>query len=73
MSDIFGNQYAFIDQTDYLRDKLVPRQFKSFDEAAQEASMSRMYAGVHFRQACEVGLEQGKRIGRQVNKLKWTK
>ena len=73
LSDIFGNQYAFVDQTDYLRNKLVPRQFKSFDEAAQEASMSRLYAGVHFRQACEVGLEQGKRIGRQVNKLKWLK
>ncbi len=73
LSDIFGNQYAFIDQTDYLRDKLVPRQFKSFDEAAQEASMSRIYGGIHFRQACDVGLEQGKRIGRQVNKLKWMK
>ena len=73
LSDIFGNHYAFIDQTDYLRDKLVPRKFKSFDEAAQEASMSRIYAGVHFRQACEVGLEQGKRIGRQVNKLRWLK
>lgn len=73
LSDIFGNQYAFVDQTDYLRDKLVPRQFKSFDEAAQEASMSRIYGGIHFRQACEVGLEQGKRIGRQVNKLKWMK
>ena len=73
LSDIFGNQYAFIDQTDYLRDKLVPRQFKSFDEAAQEASMSRIYGGIHFRQACEVGLEQGKRIGRQINKLKWLK
>jgi hypothetical protein len=73
LSDIFGEQYAFTDQTDYLRDKLVPRKFKSFDEAAQEASMSRMYAGVHFRQACDVGLQQGKRIGRQVNKLKWFK
>jgi hypothetical protein len=73
LNSIFGNEYAFIDQTDYLRDKLVPRQFKSFDEAAQEASMSRIYAGVHFRQACEVGLEQGKRIGRIVNQLKWRK
>ena len=73
LSDIFGNPYTFIDQTDYLRDKLVPRQFKSFDEAAQEASISRIYGGIHFRQACEVGLEQGKRIGRQVNKLKWMK
>ena len=70
LSDIFGNHYAFIDQTDYLRDKLVPRQFNSFDEAAQEASMSRIYGGIHFRQACEMGLEQGKRIGRQVNTLK---
>jgi hypothetical protein len=73
LSDIFGNEYAFVDQTDYLRDKLVPRQFKSFDEAAQEASISRLYAGVHFRQACEMGLEQGKRIGRQVNMLQWKK
>ena len=71
LNSIFGNEYAFIDQTDYLRDKLVPRNFKSFDEAAQEASMSRMYGGIHFRQACDVGLEQGKRIGRSVNKLKW--
>lgn len=71
LTSIFGNEYAFTDQTDYLRDKLVPRQFKSFNEAAQEASMSRMYGGIHFRQACEVGLEQGKRIGRNVNKLKW--
>jgi hypothetical protein len=71
LTSIFGNEYAFTDQTDYLRDKLVPRQFKSFEDAAQEASVSRMYAGVHFRQACEVGLEQGKRIGRIVNKLNW--
>jgi PAP2 superfamily len=71
LSSIFGNEYAFTDQTDYLRDKLVPRQFQSFEGAAQEASMSRIYAGVHFRQACEVGLEQGKRIGRIVNKLGW--
>jgi hypothetical protein len=73
LSSIFGNSYAFTDQTDYLRDKLVPRNFKSFDEAAQEASMSRIYGGIHFRQACEVGLEQGKRIGRSVNKLNWLK
>jgi hypothetical protein len=73
LSSIFGNEYAFVDQTDYLRDKLVPRKFKSFDEAAQEASMSRIYGGIHFRQACEVGLEQGKRIGRSVNRLNWLK
>ncbi len=71
LSSIFGNEYAFTDQTDYLRDKLVPRQFKSFEEAAQEASLSRIYGGIHFRQACEVGLEQGKRVGRIVNKLNW--
>ena len=73
LSSIFGNEYAFTDQTDYLRDKLVPRQFKSFEAAAQEASMSRMYGGIHFRQACDVGLEQGKKIGRIVNKLNWVK
>ena len=30
---------------------------------AQEASMSRMISGIHFRSDCEVGLQVGNNIG----------
>ena len=30
---------------------------------AQEASMSRMYGGIHYRSDCSVGLTVGKSVG----------
>ena len=30
---------------------------------AAEASMSRMYGGIHYRSDCAVGLEVGKNVG----------
>ncbi len=44
----------------------ITRSFTSFSQAAQEGADSRVYAGIHFRAACEDGLEQGKRVGRFV-------
>lgn len=40
---------------------------------AEESSMSRVYGGIHYRQACEVGVSQGRIIGREINNLKWKK
>jgi PAP2 superfamily len=40
----------------------VQRSFDSFSDAAQEATLSRIFAGVHFR----FDLTQGQRLGRQV-------
>ncbi|HWY70359.1 MAG TPA: vanadium-dependent haloperoxidase [Terriglobales bacterium] len=40
----------------------VERAFDSFSDAAQEATLSRMFAGVHFR----FDLTHGQRLGRQV-------
>jgi hypothetical protein len=42
------------------------RSFASFREAAEENAMSRMLGGIHFRFACEAGLELGRRIGAHV-------
>lgn len=39
------------------------RQFGSFSAAAQEAALSRLYGGIHFRSANEDGLVAGTRIG----------
>jgi membrane-associated phospholipid phosphatase len=42
---------------------LFPSDKSSFDAMAQEASVSRMYGGIHYRFDCEVGLKCGKAIG----------
>jgi hypothetical protein len=42
------------------------RTLKSFREAAAENADSRVMAGLHFRFACDAGLELGARIGKHV-------
>jgi hypothetical protein len=39
------------------------RTFNSFSQAAEEASVSRVYGGIHFRQSCEDGLAAGRALG----------
>jgi membrane-associated phospholipid phosphatase len=41
----------------------VTRTFSSFSAAAQEAAVSRLYGGIHFRSANEDGLHAGLNIG----------
>lgn len=38
---------------------------------AEETTFSRLYGGIHFRSAIELGLEQGRHIGEQVNALRF--
>jgi hypothetical protein len=47
----------------------ITRSFKSFSQAAQEAADSRVYAGIHFRSACEDGLVLGRKIGQRTAAL----
>ncbi|MEO6405999.1 MAG: vanadium-dependent haloperoxidase [Ferruginibacter sp.] len=42
------------------------RNFTSLSQAARENSLSRIYIGYHFRQACMEGEQQGKNIGKWV-------
>lgn len=42
---------------------LIPEKATSYEAMAQEASMSRMYGGIHYRSDCNAGLEVGKKIG----------
>lgn len=41
----------------------IKRSFTSFSQAARESADSRIYAGIHFRTACEDGLVLGRKIG----------
>jgi hypothetical protein len=50
--------------TDDTHAGLFPaRSFDSFEEAATEAAISRLYGGIHFRSAIAVGVEQGECVG----------
>jgi membrane-associated phospholipid phosphatase len=65
LTDLFGMQ-AFTDtlhQDHHLEPQLEPRRFGSFDEAAEEAAMSRLYAGIHYPFDNDHGLAQGRCIG----------
>ena len=42
------------------------RSFPSFNAAAQEAAISRLYGGIHFRRAIEEGQVQGRKVGELV-------
>jgi hypothetical protein len=58
----FGEGYAFVDAT-HADDGLPPRAYPSFAAAAEEAGVSRLYGGIHFRAAIERGLAQGRCVG----------
>jgi len=69
LTDIFGDNFSFEDDTEV--DYGLPiRNFTSFKAASREAANSRLYGGIHYRAAIEVGLEQGEKLGNYViNKL----
>jgi len=70
LTDIFGDGFAFNDDTE-LPYGLPMRSFNSFAQAAEEAAISRLYGGIHYRSAIDLGLEQGRNLGHFVlNKLK---
>lgn len=68
LAGAFGWTFAFDDAT-HERDGIAPRHFESFRQAADEAGISRLYGGIHFRAAIDRGLDQGRCIGAQVNAL----
>lgn len=68
LTDFFGDNYAFEDITG-SPDGRNPRSFKSFHEAAEEAGISRLYGGIHYRAAIVDGLVQGRCIGGYTNAL----
>jgi PAP2 superfamily protein len=69
LSSILGDHYAFTDTTGG-KDNLPMRQFSSFDDAANQAGISRLYAGIHYRAAIDNGLAEGRCIGAYAVNLK---
>ncbi len=70
LTDIYGDNFAFIDSTE-VEYGLPPRTFTSFLQASEEAAVSRLYGGIHYRPAIDYGVEQGEQVGKYiVGKLK---
>jgi hypothetical protein len=67
LTSVFGDNFAFQDTSD-LRYIGMQRHFNSFNEAAAEASISRVYGGIHYRFSVDTGAEQGKKLGQMINK-----
>ena len=62
LTSVFGDNFAYADDTE-VQFGLPIRKFKSFDGAAKEAAMSRLYGGIHYKSAIVNGMDHGKNIG----------
>ena len=68
LASILGDQHSFRFTSGKPFDGIT-RSFTSFSQAARESADSRVYAGIHFRSACEDGLALGRRVGQRVVNL----
>ncbi|WP_026629288.1 vanadium-dependent haloperoxidase [Dyadobacter alkalitolerans] len=65
LTDLLGEDFSFDDhtETDY---GLPVRTFRSFNAAAAEAGISRLYGGIHYRSSIINGQQQGELVGRHL-------
>ncbi|MEN2282728.1 vanadium-dependent haloperoxidase [Algoriphagus sp. SE2] len=68
LTGYFGDNFEFIDSSETYFG-LPERPFPSFLYASEEAAISRLYGGIHFRDAIEEGVKQGEKIGDMI----WSK
>ena len=68
LTRLLGDNVAFTDTTEKKYGHGV-KSFKSFKEAYWDASYSRMYGGIHYRD----GVEEGTHLGEAVGKWVWHK
>jgi hypothetical protein len=62
---LLGDHFSYTDNSEELFE-IEPRAFHSFREAASEAAISRLYGGIHFRDAIVNGQQQGAAVGRKI-------
>lgn len=61
MTEIFGNVGSITDHTyDYMG--FAPRTYTSLMAIAEEAAVSRLYGGIHYKKSLDVGLMEGKQV-----------
>jgi PAP2 superfamily len=80
LTALYGTDFKFVDNSHQGRQKdpltlleFKNRTFNSFWEAAEESAYSRFLGGIHTRSDNDTGLAEGRKIGQNVNALKWKK
>ncbi len=70
LTKLLGDNFSFADSTE-VQFGIPVRSFKSFNEAAKEAAISRFYGGIHYMPSIVNGMDEGSKIGAfAINKLK---
>jgi hypothetical protein len=59
---MLGDKFSYSDNSEEMFE-IPARTFTSFRQAADEAAVSRLYGGIHYRDAIENGQLQGKELG----------
>jgi len=72
LTNLLGGAVAFTDTTEKKYGHGV-RSFKSFKEAYWDASYSRLYGGIHYRDGVEEGTNLGEKVGQNVWKKALTR
>lgn len=65
LTELFGSNFGYVDNVEKPYG-VENRSYKSFYDAAAEAAISRLYGGIHFREAIDNGASLGKKIGAYV-------
>jgi hypothetical protein len=65
LTKLFGDNFSFVDSTE-VEYGLTSRTFASFNDAAKEAAISRLYGGIHYRPAVVNGLTEGTALGNYI-------
>jgi hypothetical protein len=67
---VFGTSVPFVDHA-HDADGFSPRSFNHISAAAEEAGISRIYAGIHFPSGNRHGQQQGRCVAAKVHQLRW--
>jgi hypothetical protein len=62
LTKLFGDNFAFTDSTE-VEYGMGVRSFTSFIKASEEAAISRLYGGIHYRPAIYNGVTEGRAVG----------
>lgn len=65
LTALYGDNFSYTDSVE-VEYGFPPRSFNSFLHASEEAAMSRLYGGIHYRPAIENGVQQGGKIGQYI-------
>jgi len=66
LTEVFGDDHAVTDNTFEYMWPGSTRSYSSFNAIAEEAGLSRLYGGIHYRNSIDVGLWQGRKVANNI-------